>query len=81
MALPAPLYPAWPGTHEQTITIQTGDVVRTIVLSVPRGRCRCDQHAVSIDGAPVPGPQTATSIGRLVAGMVARRPSMALPSE
>jgi hypothetical protein len=36
---------------------------------------------VSIDGAPVPGPQTATSIGRIVAGMVARRPPMALLSE
>jgi hypothetical protein len=46
----------------------------------PRG-CRCDQHAVSVDGARLPELHNATSLGRLLVGMVARRPSLALLSE
>ena len=38
---------------------------------------RCDQHAVTVDGARLPL-ATATDLGRLVAGMARKRPSVAV---
>jgi hypothetical protein len=73
-ALAATLPPAYeppaPLTTWQTITIE---------LLVPTSG-RCDQHAVIIDGERV-GMLSATEIGRRVAAMVRKRPSLDLQAD
>ena len=62
----------------QTVTVcgADGQVQHCITLYVPTSG-RCDQHAVTVDGARLPL-ATATEIGRMVAGMLHKRPSVAL---
>ena len=62
----------------QTVTVcgPDGAVQHCITLYVPTAG-RCDQHAVTVDGARLPL-ATATDLGRMVAGMVRKRPSVAV---
>lgn len=71
---PAPLSP-W-----QTVQIlgPAGEVQHTIALYVPTAG-RCDQHAAEIDGER--RLVTATEVGRLVAGMIHKRPSASVLAE
>lgn len=55
-----------------------GEVMHRIALFVPTSG-RCDQHAVDIDGERAL--MTATDIGRRVASMIYKRPSLALQSQ
>ena len=66
-----------PLSHWQTVQVldARGNVQHTIALFVPMAG-RCDQHAAEIDGER--RLVTATEIGRLVAKMIAKRPSVAL---
>jgi hypothetical protein len=63
----------------QTIQVldAAGHVMHSIALYVPTSG-RCDQHAAEIDGAKASRMLTATDIGRMAAGWVAKRPSKAL---
>ena len=54
--------------------------MHTIRLYVPT-HGRCDQHAAEIDGQRCGLMLTATEIGRRVAGMVCKRPSVAALAE
>lgn len=65
-----------PLSRWQTVQVldATGRVVHTIVLYVPTAG-RCDQHAAELDGDR--RLVTATEVGRLVAGMIRKRPSTA----
>ncbi len=54
-----------------------GQVMHTIRLYVPT-HGRCDQHAAEIDGQRCGAMLTATEIGRRVAGMICKRPSVAI---
>lgn len=70
---PAPLS-VW-----QTVLVldARGEVMRRIVIYVPAGDgLRCDQHPTEIDG--VRSLETATSIGKVVASTIYKRPSLAL---
>lgn len=71
---PAPLS-AW-----QTVQVldAAGRVVHTIALYVPTAG-RCDQHAAEVDGAR--RLVTATEVGRIVAGLIHKRPSTAVLAE
>ena len=58
-----------------------GEVMHRVVLHVPTpapGR-RCDQHAAEIDGEREL--LTATEVGRRVAAMIAKRPSVELRAD
>ncbi len=56
-----------------------GEVMHSIVLRVPMPGFRCDQHAAEVDGRREL--LTATAAGRLVAGWIAPRPSVALQAD
>lgn len=85
-ALAATLPPVYVGPEPlslwQTVQVldSAGRVQRTIALLVPTAG-RCDQHAAMIDGARHDRMLTATDVGRMVAGMIHKRPSVALLSE
>lgn len=68
---PAPLS-VW-----QTVLVldSRGDVLNRITLHVPTAG-RCDQHAADVDGER--SLMTATEVGRRVAAMILKRPSVAL---
>lgn len=68
---PAPLS-VW-----QTVLVldSRGEVMHRITLHVPTAG-RCDQHAADVDGERLL--MTATELGRRVAGMICKRPSVAL---
>lgn len=68
---PEPLSP-W-----QTVQVldASGHVVHTIALYVPTAG-RCDQHAAEVGG--VHRLVTATEVGRIVAGLIHKRPSTAV---
>lgn len=57
-----------------------GQVLHTITLYVPT-RGRCDQHAAEIDGHRCDQMLTATEIGRRVAAMLYKRPSLAIQAQ
>ena len=82
-AIAATLPPVYAGPEPlsvwQTITVCGAGVDCTITLYVPRAG-RCDQHAVTIDGKVRPM-VTATEIGRMVASMIYKRPSVAVLGE
>lgn len=65
-----------PGDAWQTVRVidASGRVALTIALLVPT-HGRCDQHAALIDGARSDKLMTATDIGRMVASVIAKRPS------
>lgn len=50
-----------------------------VLVYVPTCDCRCDQHAVDIDGER--RLMSATEIGRAVAARIAKRPSVALVAD
>lgn len=56
-----------------------GEVMHRIVLRVPVGQYRCDQHAAEVDGQRKL--MTATAVGQRVASMIAKRPSLALRAD
>ena len=68
---PAPLSP-W-----QTVLVLDahGQPMHSIALYVPTSG-RCDQHAAEVDGERQL--VTATAVGRLVAGWICKRPSVAM---
>jgi HNH endonuclease len=70
------------GTLHQTVQVLdgAGRVLHTIALHVPTAG-RCDQHAAVVDGARCDRMLTATDVGRMVSGMVRKRPSVAIISE
>jgi hypothetical protein len=72
---PQPLQP-W-----QTVLVldARGEVMHRIALYVPTDGHRCDQHAAEVDG--VRELLTATEVGRRVAGMIRKRPSIALRAD
>ena len=78
--LVADLPPVYAGPEPLSLwqTVQvldaSGRVVHIIALYVPTAG-RCDQHAAEVDGAR--RLVTATEVGRLVAGMIRKRPSTA----
>lgn len=84
-ALAATLPPVYVGPEPlsawQTVQVldSAGVVSHTIALYVPTAG-RCDQHAVTLDGVRLPM-ATATDVGRMVAGMVLKRPSVAVLAE
>jgi hypothetical protein len=57
-----------------------GEVLHTITLYVPT-HGRCDQHAAEIDGQRCDSMLTATEVGRRVAAMIYKRPSVALQAQ
>lgn len=59
---------------------RSGDLLHRIVLYVPTSG-RCDQWAAEIDGERCERMMTATSAGRRVAGMISKRPSLAMLDE
>ncbi len=85
-ALAATLPPVYAGPEPLSLwqTVQVldgaGRLLHSIALHVPTAG-RCDQHAATIDGARCDRMLTATNVGRLVAGMIHKRPSVALLSE
>jgi len=56
-----------------------GEVMHRVDLYVPAGSARCDQHAALIDGDRAL--MTATQIGTMVRGWIAKRPSVALVAD
>jgi hypothetical protein len=82
-AMAADLPPVYAGPDPlsawQTVQVldSRGNVVHTIALFVPVSG-RCDQHAAEVDGSRADHMLTATDIGRMVAGWIAKRPSTAL---
>lgn len=80
-ALAADLPPVYAGPEPlsawQTVQVldSVGLVVHTIALYVPTAG-RCDQHAAEVDGAR--RLVTATEVGRIVAGLIHKRPSTAV---
>lgn len=78
---PIPNDPA-PGTVWQTVQVldACGGVMHSITLYVPTAG-RCDQHAATIDSKRCERVQTATDIGRHVAGWISKRPSLAERAE
>jgi hypothetical protein len=61
----------------QTVQVidASGRLALSIELLVPT--CgRCDQHAALIDGAQADKLLTATEVGRMVAAVIAKRPSL-----
>jgi hypothetical protein len=85
-ALAATLPPVYAGPEPLSLwqSVQVldgaGRVLHTIALHVPTAG-RCDQHAAVVDGARCDRMLTATDVGRLVSGMVRKRPSVAIISE
>lgn len=84
-ALAASLPPAFAGPEPlsawQTVLVldAAGEVRHSIRLYVPT--CgRCDQHAAEVDGVRVPL-VTATDVGRRVAAMIRKRPSLSVIAE
>lgn len=73
---PAPLS-AW-----QTVVVfdAHGQPMHTLRLFVPV-HARCDQHAAEVDGVRQREVMTATEAGRLVAGWIFKRPSVALQAD
>ena len=80
-ALAADLPPVYAGPEPlsawQTVQVldSAGRVAHTIALYVPTTG-RCDQHAAEVDGAR--RLVTATDVGRIVAGLIHKRPSTAV---
>lgn len=85
-ALAATLPPVYTGPEPlsvwQTVKVLdgAGQVWHTITLYVPTSG-RCDQHAAEVDGKRCAAMLTATEVGRIVAGMIHKRPSVADLSE
>ena len=85
-AIAADLPPVYAGPDPlsawQTVQVldAAGNVTHTIALYVPKSG-RCDQHAAEVDGARSDRMLTATDIGRMVAGWIAKRPSFAILGE
>jgi len=83
-AIAALLPPACTGPEPlslcQTVLVlgPDGSVQHRIALYVPT-HGRCDQHAAEVDGER--RLVTATEVGRLVAGMIRKRPSVAVVAE
>lgn len=79
-AIAATLPPAAAGPEPlslwQTVLVLDGHgrVMHTIDLRVPVDGHRCDQHAAEVDGRREL--LTATQVGRRVAGMICKRPSL-----
>lgn len=69
------------GSVWQTILVldSSGEVMHRIVLRVPGGGYRCDQHAAEVDGKRML--MTATQVGAVVASSIQKRPSQALQAE
>ncbi len=84
--LSATLPPVYTGPEPLSLwqTVQVldgaGRVLHSIDLYVPTAG-RCDQHAATINGARCDRMLAATDVGRLVAGMVLKRPSVSLLAE
>lgn len=84
-ALCADLPPVDPGPEPLSVwqTVQVldsrGAVMHSVTLYVPTSG-RCDQHAAEVDGERR-GLLTATEVGRLVAGWLCKRPSVAILAE
>ncbi len=87
-AIVATLPPAYAGPEPlsrwQAVVVldAAGEVMHRVDLFVPAegAGARCDQHAAEVDGAH--GPMlTATEIGAMVRGWIAKRPSMAVVAE
>lgn len=82
-ALAAALPPVYAGpeplTLWQTVEVRGphGELQHRIALYVPT-HGRCDQHAAEINGQRCDRMQTATEVGRTVAGWIEKRPSTAL---
>lgn len=85
-ALAAALPPVYagpePGSLWQSVQVLdgAGRVLHNIALYVPTSG-RCDQHAAILDGARCDRMLTATDVGRMVAGMVRKRPSVEVMAE
>ena len=64
----------------QTVKVldAAGNMQHTVELRVPTSG-RCDQHAAEVDGRRLM--LTATEVGRLVAGWIAKRPSRELMAD
>ena len=67
-----------PGSMWQRVVVygSTGQAMREVALYVPARGVRCDQHCDE-SGQLL----TATDVGRLVAGLICKRPSLALRAE
>lgn len=78
--LPPVPAPPEPLSLWQTVLVlgSDGSEMHRVTLYVPTAG-RCDQHATDIDGAREL--LTATAIGRRVAGMICKRPSVALQAD
>lgn len=78
----ATLPPVYAGPEPLSVwqTVQVldgaGQVQHTVTLYVPT-RGRCDQHAAEVDGKRCDSMLTATDVGRLVAGLIRKRPTVA----
>jgi hypothetical protein len=85
-ALAATLPPVYAGPEPLSLwqSVQVldgaGRVLHTVALHVPTAG-RCDQHAAVVNGVRCDRMLTATDVGRLVAGWLPKRPSVALLSE
>lgn len=79
-----PPIPAGPAPLSVWQTVQVlgsdGQVMHAITLYVPT-RGRCDQHAAEIDGCRCGAMLTATEVGRRVAAMISKRPSLAIQAD
>lgn len=78
MAATLPPIDAGPQPLEAWQTVQvldaSGRVALCVQLLVPVSG-RCDQHAALVDGAQADRLLTATEVGRMVAAVIAKRPS------
>lgn len=78
---PGPELPPAGALHQTVLVLDAqGQVLHTITLYVPT-HGRCDQHAAEIDGQRCEAMLTATEIGRRVAAMIYKRPSLALQAQ
>lgn len=80
-ALPAAYSPPAPLSPWQTVLVLDADgkEMHRVSLYVPTDGHRCDQHAADIDGERAL--LSATEIGRRVAAMIRKRPSVYLQAE
>jgi hypothetical protein len=85
-ALAATLPPVYAGPEPLSLwqSVQVldgaGRVLHSIALHVPTAG-RCDQHAAVVDGVRCDRMLTATDVGRMVSGMVRKRPSVSMLAE
>jgi hypothetical protein len=85
-ALAATLPPVYTGPEPLSLwrTVQVldgnGCLLHSMALYVPTAG-RCDQHAATVDDVRCDKMLTATEAGRIVAGWVPKRPSVAMLSE